>query len=237
MVGRGAVMMLVMAVEISWFPIALTAAAATLPSCQEVTMFCILKYLSLTSVYWYCRNCLNWIKSKVMCNRRWLTWMVTSIQLNHPDPKKTRWFLWQHLCVGKDRSNDHRCVAQILQSLSTPVGGIKVLKSGLENYFLWFLLPNLHFLNIFKRSNYFWQVLLCFDICWQHLQQTQLHLKLNLNNNIISIFINDSKEHHRLQERSMPGSGEDNSVKYEHLRRPLPRFLPVCMWSCWKASI
>ena len=33
-------MMLVMAVEISWFPIALTAAAAaTLPSCQEVLYF------------------------------------------------------------------------------------------------------------------------------------------------------------------------------------------------------
>ena len=37
MVGKGSAMMLLMAVKTSWLPIALTAAAATLPTCYEVT--------------------------------------------------------------------------------------------------------------------------------------------------------------------------------------------------------
>ena len=37
MVGKCSVMMLVMAVKTSWLLIALTAAAATLPTCYEVT--------------------------------------------------------------------------------------------------------------------------------------------------------------------------------------------------------
>ena len=144
--------------------------------------------------------------------------MVTSIQLTYPNSQESKVEpLWVTGWLAKlDRFDDHRCVAQIPQSLSTQVGG----GSGFESpkYF-------------FTQMKLFWQVLLCFDILWQHLQLANLHLNLNFNYNFD--FINDnSREGQCLQQQSMPGSGKHNSVKYEHFGRALPRFLSVCMRWC-----
>ena len=171
--------------------------------------------------------------------------MVTSIQLNQPDSTRTRWTLFVWLSWWW-RSIWQSQVCQpnspvFVNSSGRWVGLISKVQSICC---VTFISLNLHLLHIWfdafkslKGIKLFWKVLLCFDILRRHLQQANLHLNTNDNFNFIFVINNDIRKQHCLQERSVSGSGKDNSLKYEHFRWPLPRFLSLCMWSCWKADI